>query len=204
MNYNESDIEDWLESNLAKRIHPNCQVVGRQVTLPSGGRMDLLLAHHSASEHFLTVVEVRRGTANMDAVHQLIRYMDEVEAASWENVTTLGLLVAEGFTKRASALIERLPRVASAGVLVWMDCDIWNTPMDTDEFSDVKTPPDRLVEEAFASRSGRGAHWHSTEEVRGVLWEKFKEYFRGVAVPRHKALVRVVNDGEDPPIRLVS
>lgn len=187
MNYNESDIEDWLERELAACVHPNCRVLGRQITLPSGGRMDLLLAHNSGGHIYVTVVEVKKGRAGHRAVMQLLRYMDELETMGFSNVDVLGLVVAEAFSEGAERLVSRLPSVSTTVVNVDIQCYLDGAPGEYYFPSETRTPPDVLIADAFASRTPH----HIDPGVRNIMEPMLRDHLVRAVVPRRRALACV-------------
>jgi hypothetical protein len=72
----EKDIEDFLFNN-PNYIEEGLECFGRQLTLKSGKRIDLLFKHSGSDK--LTLVEVKNGTIGRDVYYQLKGYIDELE-----------------------------------------------------------------------------------------------------------------------------
>lgn len=123
MNYTESDLEDWAEFNLGPLIHEDAICLDRQVTLPSGRRLDLLFGHPDETGHpHLTVVEMKRGRPGASAVAQLCDYMDEIDGSN-HGIAVFGLLVSDGHPdNEAMALLRRLPRVGCVDLEPRLEC----------------------------------------------------------------------------------
>lgn len=112
----EQQIEDWA----ARRIQDvtgrgEAVLVGRQVTLPSGRRIDLLAMspHDKGAE--IVVVELKRDQANAAALHQLLGYMGELQEGKGWGASVLqvsGVLCAPSFTDDVLRAILWMPRVS--------------------------------------------------------------------------------------------
>ena len=71
--------------NVPERIFgPKWKVIAQQLTLPSG-RLDILL---SDSNGAMCVVELKKGSANTDALNQVLRYQNDLKLSFPENNVT--------------------------------------------------------------------------------------------------------------------
>ena len=110
--FSERDLEDWVEGFIHD-IEPfrsaGCKAVHteRQLTLPSGQRLDLLaFTRRSGGNLDLTVLELKAVQVDGGAVIQLLNYMAEVEHIAAmlpeHGVTVGGVLVGPGITERCA------------------------------------------------------------------------------------------------------
>lgn len=166
MRYLESDLEDWAEQSLAKALHPEAMCAGRQVTLPSGRRLDLLFYHKHDGVHNLTVVEMKTGDVGATAVAQLADYMDEIEAGRIPNCSVFGILVSDGFLDYdADVLVRRLPRVGYIQLKPRVSCEVWYRRHHDMEEGTPERDRLRLFTMAGCDLRGAGHEDH----IRGVL-----------------------------------
>ncbi len=79
---------------------------GRECSVPSG-RIDILASDEQGKR---VVIELKAGTADRDAVGQVLSYMGDLKAAE-PKVSVRGLLVAADFTARAIAAARAVPNL---------------------------------------------------------------------------------------------
>jgi len=94
-------------------IEDGLRLYGKQVVLPSGGRIDILAIDKSGS---WVVIEVKGGVADDSTLTQLIDYMSSFQSVH-ENEKVRGIIVARGFTKRlirASKFLDHVKLVEIA------------------------------------------------------------------------------------------
>ena len=119
--FSERDLEDWVEGFIHD-IEPfrsaGCKAVHteRQLTLPSGQRLDLLaFTRRSGGNLDLTVLELKAVQVDGGAVIQLLNYMAEVEHIAAmlpeHGVTVGGVLVGPSITNDALAAIRMVPAI---------------------------------------------------------------------------------------------
>lgn len=113
----ERELEDWVCDN-PEQLLPcvDVRVVGRQMTLPSGRRLDVLLASNDPpfNDFILTVVELKSGPVDESTVAQLLGYMGEVWSlrSYWQSevsrgrVYVHGLVAGPGITDYARYVVE--------------------------------------------------------------------------------------------------
>jgi len=108
--------ESLVEKAIARDlnvIEDGLRLYGKQVVLPSGGRIDILAIDKSGS---WVVIEVKGGVADDSTLTQLIDYMSSFQSVH-ENEKVRGIIVAQGFTKRlirASKFLDHVKLVEIA------------------------------------------------------------------------------------------
>lgn len=108
----ERDLEDWAVNNMAPLIHPSAVLLGRQVTLPSGKRLDLLFRHIICGTHYWTVVEMKAGEADVDAIVQCMGYVRELRKTAYNNVKVRGVVSAQDFSQDAYLIASEMQAMA--------------------------------------------------------------------------------------------
>ncbi len=96
MHISEAELEDWAEANPEDVTRqPGAITLGRQMTLPSGGRIDLLFMHTERDPRriVLWVAELKREKADAATIMQVQRYMGELRKP-WNGVEVRGIIVA--------------------------------------------------------------------------------------------------------------
>lgn len=108
----EKTLEDWAETNIEQVVGwKRAVLVGRQLSLPSGARLDLLAMVPASYMPKFIVVELKRADADAAAVLQLLGYMGEVSEcmATIDRVVTVhGVLAAPGVTSDACRAINAI------------------------------------------------------------------------------------------------
>lgn len=110
----ERDIEDEVVLNPESVWWEPCVavgVVGRQITLPSGLRLDVLLIAREPEVPRLIVVEIKQGEAGVSALLQLVGYMEEV-CRLFSGIKVSGILLASDHTDDAMRLVRTMPSVS--------------------------------------------------------------------------------------------
>lgn len=79
MNISERDLEDWICAN-PTQVVAGSVYVDRQVTLPHGRRVDVILRRVNDDGVTLFVVEVKAVQAGSDALEQVLDYVAELES----------------------------------------------------------------------------------------------------------------------------
>lgn len=204
MQWNERDLEDWAEDELAQYIHPRAVCVGRQVTLPSGRRADLVFMHHTPLGIYLTIAELKAVKIDTGAVVQTLDYVRELSRHGVDGVHVRGLLVGDSFSGEARLLIGEIPSLGMVDVFVRVAIDVQHAPMPVEE--DVEydesvghwgsepyfqtVPPDERYTMHFESRA-----WARFDDgVQARVEEFARRYLDGLvrSTPRHLALVKYV------------
>lgn len=136
MKKTERILEDWACANLRDLVgEPEPTLVGRQVRLPNGQVLDLLVAHFSPYRQLhLTVVELKRDRIEVPAVAQVLGYVgqvlairDVIAAHSKPRVGSMhvrGLLAAPAISPAAARCIE-----ACGGALSYATIEIGKRPV---------------------------------------------------------------------------
>lgn len=137
----EKDLEDWAEQHMAPLIHPCARLLGRQVQLPSGKRLDLLFDHRVASRWLLTVVELKAEAATVDTVLQCLGYVNELRKCSWDDYEVRGVVAAPRVSDDAMSLIREMRGMAWMSLRVSLT--VTSSPLYDERFEDYAIrPPD--------------------------------------------------------------
>lgn len=100
--WTEQQIEDWVVENpqaVWDQMSGHIDVVARQLVLPGAGRLDVLLQVLDPDHRWrLVVVEIKRGVLDVNALVQLLGYMDTLVAAVPESVRVSGVLFGRSST----------------------------------------------------------------------------------------------------------
>ena len=115
MDWSEQKLEDWVVK------HPrevwdadgaHVEVAGRQVTLPSGNRLDVVLVVLDAQHQWrIVVVEIKKGMLDLSALCQLLGYIEEVRQLYPPSVRVSGVLLGSGQTEQLYLLTNAIPFV---------------------------------------------------------------------------------------------
>ena len=102
----ERDLQTALRANISQlegglSIHDG----GKEKQVPSG-RIDILATDAQAN---LVVIELKAGTADRDAIAQLLSYIGDLQVESERDVR--GILIASDFTARAIAASKASPKI---------------------------------------------------------------------------------------------
>lgn len=125
-NWNEKDIEDWVcfaphEVWSASPSYPT--LVGRQITLPSGRRLDvMLLVADPDGARRLVVVEVKVGATDLNALHQLTAYLEEVREWCPSKLKVSGVLLGAEHSGQVATVAGFMPAVELATYQVVVEC----------------------------------------------------------------------------------
>ncbi len=98
-------IEDALAENL-EVIEEGLRFAGRQVDVPSIGRIDILAYDKNGAP---VVIEVKSGKADDATLTQLLAYMSEIEKK--EGKMPRGVIIAEDFTRKLRHAVKTLNNV---------------------------------------------------------------------------------------------
>lgn len=111
--WNESDVEDWICENPAVVWdQEDVRLIGRQVVLPSGGRLDVLLMSRDHDGGLrIIVVEVKRDRVKVDALDQLLNYMYEIERVFYSGVRVCGVLCGADYDDSVPRIVKAIPGV---------------------------------------------------------------------------------------------
>lgn len=92
----EKEIEDEVEWLLHAIVHPRARCMGRQVTLPSGRRIDLLAVHGPDGQFpaVVTVVEIKANSSKPGDLVQLCEYVWELSKGRYTDIPVRGVLLA--------------------------------------------------------------------------------------------------------------
>jgi RecB family endonuclease NucS len=103
----EADLQEALRKNIAQ-LEEGLRVVddGKEHNVPSG-RIDIL-ATDARKRH--VVIELKAGTADRDALGQILSYMGDLQAADGD-ISVRGILIAGDFTARAVAAATAVPSI---------------------------------------------------------------------------------------------
>lgn len=103
----ERDLQESLLANIAQ-LEKGLNVVskGKEHSVPSG-RIDILA---SDAEGRSVVIELKAGTADRDAVGQVLSYMGDLQTTE-PKIPVRGMLVAADFTGRAIAAARPVPNL---------------------------------------------------------------------------------------------
>ncbi|MEM2021123.1 MAG: endonuclease NucS, partial [Zestosphaera sp.] len=97
----EHDIVEYLTRNPGL-IEEGCELIAREVATLHG-RVDLVLRGEDGA---LIVVEVKRGVADVEAIYQLMRYVEYYKSLGMKRVR--GVIVAQSLTPNTRKLIRDL------------------------------------------------------------------------------------------------
>jgi RecB family endonuclease NucS len=103
----ERDLQESLLANIAqleKGLHVASK--GKEHSVPSG-RIDILASDAQGRN---VVIELKAGTADRDAVGQVLSYMGDLQTAE-PKISIRGILVAADFTGRAIAAARPVPNL---------------------------------------------------------------------------------------------
>lgn len=135
MKRTERILEDWACANLRGIMgEPDVTLVGRQVCLPNGGRIDLIVAHHTPHRALeISIIELKRDRIDPAAVTQLLGYVGQVHAikdviaarrpSHGRAIYVRGVAVAPTITAEAAYCID-----ASRGAISYVQLDIGTEP----------------------------------------------------------------------------
>jgi hypothetical protein len=106
--------EKWVQALLAKDpsilgLGDDLVSVGKEVTLPGGGRLDLLFANNDEDEPAWYEVEVQLGATDPSHISRTIEYWD-LERTRYPDRKHVAVLVAEDITSRFLNVISLLNR----------------------------------------------------------------------------------------------
>ena len=115
--FSERDVEDWVTEN--PWLVSGCgegDVVGRQLRLPSGKILDVLISGlDPMSEERnpkLWVVEVKLGRISTDAVKQAVEYAHEIRAITKNTVDVSVVLVGSHIGPKVKCIVDEMPSVS--------------------------------------------------------------------------------------------
>jgi hypothetical protein len=135
--WTEKDIEDWVCDNPRAiwdggSTASHVELVGRQVQLPSGGRIDvLLLVLDPTHDWRMVIVEIKRSAADVAAVVQLLRYVEEMRWGM-AGVKMSGVLLSKDATDDARLVVKSVPHIEQADYWVEIEvCPVADGYMDT-------------------------------------------------------------------------
>jgi hypothetical protein len=102
----ERDLQLALRANI-EQLQDGLSITdgGKEKSVPSG-RIDILASDKQKSR---VVIELKAGTADRDAIGQIMSYIGDLQAENGEAVR--GILVAGDFTARAVAASKAVPNV---------------------------------------------------------------------------------------------
>lgn len=187
----EKVLEDWCAEYFAPHVHPKTWLLGRQVTLPSGRRLDLLFAHRDRGMLYLTVVELKAGRADVGALDQCVCYVDELRRAAWTNLKVRGVLAATSVDPMAWRLASEMEGVAIVKITTHLHVSLDSALHDwTDPLPFPLRPPDVDTTQSAAEGYRRWEDGHLMRNVIGVLMEDSRPARdRGHRLARLQALV---------------
>ena len=123
--WTEKEIEDWAEGTPEQIWACDCtrvECVGRQITLPSGKRLDLLLVALDPDHRWrLVVVEIKAGVSDAAALVQLVDYIREVRASYGPTVKVSGVLLAKDHPEEVRTLRSMMPGIELAEFAVHVE-----------------------------------------------------------------------------------
>jgi RecB family endonuclease NucS len=101
----EKDLQGALRSNIAQ-LEEDLTITdgGKEKIVPSG-RIDILATDRNGRQ---VVIELKAGTADRDAIGQIMSYMGDLQA---ENDLPRGIVIAGDFTARAMAAGKAAPNI---------------------------------------------------------------------------------------------
>jgi RecB family endonuclease NucS len=103
----ERDLQLALRANIAQLEHGLKIIDDNKEHSVSSGRIDILAEDHSGAR---VVIELKAGTADRDAIGQILAYMGDVlDQAKGKNVR--GILVARDFEARAISASRAVPTI---------------------------------------------------------------------------------------------
>jgi len=103
----ECDLQQALRANLGQ-LEPGLKIVdGDKERVVESGRIDITAEDETGTA---VVIELKAGTADREAIGQILSYMGDLQAQGKEKVR--GILVAGNFTPRATAAAKAVPNVA--------------------------------------------------------------------------------------------
>jgi hypothetical protein len=124
--WSERDVEDWVCRAPLEVWDGACAhvaVAGRQITLPSGSRLDVLLVVLDPDHVWrLVVVEIKVGFTDPTALVQLVRYVDELRQAFADSVRVSGVLLGSAHRDDVQVLVEMMPGVELATYVTRIKC----------------------------------------------------------------------------------
>lgn len=148
--FSERDIEDYAEGELDSLLgYPGHFLVGRQVVLSSGRRLDLLAGLWNEGVLHLTVIELKSVKATTPDLAQLMGYIEEV--TSWYGAgrdLVNGALVAPEFDPALLYVMQSLPGLWPIHVRL----EPWFEYQHRER--ECGTPPECVKERIRASRGG--------------------------------------------------
>lgn len=129
--WTEADVEDWVCMYPAALWNGPCsriEVVGRQITLPSGTRLDVLLAILDPDHAWrLVVVEIKRGRLDASALTQLLGYLEEVRSV-FSDVRVSGVLLGAVYGRDMELLVGAMRGVHLATYHAQIDIyGVWDS-----------------------------------------------------------------------------
>ncbi len=102
----ERDLQNALRANIAQ-LDPQLTIIdeGKEQTIPIG-RIDITAQDKAGAT---VVIELKTGTADRDAIGQILAYIGELMA---NTASVRGILIARDFSPRAVAAARAVPNVA--------------------------------------------------------------------------------------------
>jgi len=98
----EQTLEDWLADDISM-VSDDLLVIGRQLTSPLGGILDLLAIDPNGD---LTILELKRGKSPRDVVAQILHYAAWIRTLTWDQICEVageylgGVSLADRFQQR--------------------------------------------------------------------------------------------------------
>lgn len=202
---NRSDVnEKWLQDKLAKNpellgLGGELIVLGTEITQPSGGRFDLLLADSEADRRY--EVEVQLGKMNPDHIIRTIEYWD-IQRRRYPQYEHIAVIVAEEVTGRFHNVI---PILNSNRAIPLIAIQLQGLEVKEGEITLVATRvvdlPPRVEEEDDSGGGATREDWEGKKSVDSVkivdgLIEIMQKTVPGVKAKYTKAYIIPEYDGK--------
>ena len=176
MQWSERDLEDWAEHFMARYIHPRAKCIGRQITLPSGRRLDLLFHVDIGGAAEYVVVELKSVALSPADLAQLVGYMDEIQAGALNFGHVRGILVGSELPFEVESLAKRTSGVYAMQVSPFLDFEctypVWEPGHVDGNGMWLDRTPEVALQSAFRAWDGtedRQALTEAAEKVSDLL-----------------------------------
>lgn len=120
----EADVEDMICDSPESIWAGNVDVVGRQLVMPDGTRLDVLLAVRERDVTRVVVVEVKRDELQVDAIDQVLGYMRHLRRLlGGDEALISGVLVGRGASDKVYRIVGAIPSIEIVTYVPRVDFD---------------------------------------------------------------------------------
>lgn len=197
--WTEQDVEDWIcEMPRYAWDDEDVQVVGRQITLPSGGRLDvLMMCKDDDGAWRVIVVEVKRDVVNVSAIDQVLSYMYEMERLWRQGTRVCGVLLGMDFDPAVVKISRAIPGLYLAQYWTTFDgCAGWSKMADG--WFELESGRPSIAEHRLAPSGGA---WESDQSFLDSFSLLAKDAARRVRESRDRRLPARLTECPPPPER---